>query len=86
ITGAARGLGVEVARQLADAGAQVLLSAREQENARGAAAKLCSAGDVRPLPVDLDVTDPDAGAATAAAIGAPSSPTPRSSSTPHALG
>jgi NAD(P)-dependent dehydrogenase (short-subunit alcohol dehydrogenase family) len=31
-------------------------------------AKLSSAGDVQALPVDLDITDPDAGAATAAAI------------------
>ena len=70
ITGATRGLGFEVARQLAGAGAQVLVSARSWEKARDAAATLGSAGDVRALPVDLDVGDPYAAVAAAAALGA----------------
>ena len=37
--------------------------------ALSAAAKLSSTGDVRALPVDLVIADPDADAATAAAIG-----------------
>jgi NAD(P)-dependent dehydrogenase (short-subunit alcohol dehydrogenase family) len=68
ITGAARGLGFEVARQLATAGVQVLVSARRQEIARDAAATLSAAGDVHALPVDLDVTDPGAGGAAASAL------------------
>jgi len=68
ITGAARGVGCEVARQLASADALVLVSARQQENAERAAAELGSAGNVRALPVDLDVSDPDAGAEAAAAL------------------
>jgi NAD(P)-dependent dehydrogenase (short-subunit alcohol dehydrogenase family) len=70
ITGAARGLGFEVARQLANAGARVVVTARQQRSARDAAAKLSCAGAVSALQVDLDVSDPDACAATAAAIGA----------------
>jgi NAD(P)-dependent dehydrogenase (short-subunit alcohol dehydrogenase family) len=69
ITGAARGLGFEVARQLANAGARVVVSARRQESAREAAAKLGSAGAVCALRVDLDVSDPAACATAAAAIG-----------------
>ena len=68
ITGAGRGLGFEVARQLAAAGAHVLVSARQQESAQAAAAELASVGEVHAVPVDLDVADPQAGGATAAAL------------------
>jgi NAD(P)-dependent dehydrogenase (short-subunit alcohol dehydrogenase family) len=70
LAGAARGLGFEAARQLATAGTHVLVSARRHEAAAEAAGKLTSAGEVRALRVDLDVTDPEAAMATAAAIGA----------------
>ena len=57
VTGAARGIGKEVARQLADLGATVLVSARNVDDARAAAKDLSAVGDVRALEVDLDVAD-----------------------------
>jgi NAD(P)-dependent dehydrogenase (short-subunit alcohol dehydrogenase family) len=58
VTGANRGIGREVARQLADRGFSVILTARDEAKAREAAAELGSDGaDVRPLA--LDVSDPD---------------------------
>ncbi|MGW0657623.1 SDR family NAD(P)-dependent oxidoreductase [Streptodolium elevatio] len=56
VTGANRGIGNEVARQLADQGHTVLLSARSAEAARDAAARLADR-DVHPLV--LDVVDGD---------------------------
>jgi NAD(P)-dependent dehydrogenase (short-subunit alcohol dehydrogenase family) len=57
VTGANRGIGLEVARQLADRGYEVLLSARDGEKASAAAEQLAQAtgGTVRPL--QLDVAD-----------------------------
>lgn len=56
VTGAAHGLGLEVARQLAAAGRHVIISARNPDDAAEAAR---SAGpDVSALPVGLDVADP----------------------------
>jgi NAD(P)-dependent dehydrogenase (short-subunit alcohol dehydrogenase family) len=57
VTGAARGIGKEVAGQLAERGATVLVSARDADHARAAAKDLRPVGDVRALEVDLDVTD-----------------------------
>jgi NAD(P)-dependent dehydrogenase (short-subunit alcohol dehydrogenase family) len=57
ITGATRGLGREVARQLAERGATVLVSARDPAKADQTAAELRQASDVRALPVGLDVND-----------------------------
>ena len=56
VTGANRGIGREVARQLADRGFTVILTARDEAKAREAATELAVAGDVRPLA--LDVSDP----------------------------
>ena len=68
VTGAGRGLGLEVARQLAGEGATVLVSARTAGQARTSSDQLRAAGDVRALPVDLDISHPNAGAAAATAV------------------
>ena len=69
VTGAARGIGLEVARQLAQRGATVLISARDAERARAAAREVADAGDVRPLSAGLDVADGASVRAAAAALG-----------------
>ena len=69
VTGAARGIGLEVARQLAQRGATVLISARDAERARAAAREIADAGDVRPLSAGLDVADGASVRAAAAALG-----------------
>lgn len=69
ITGATRGLGTEVARQLAERGATVLISGRDVAKATATAEQLRDAGDVRALRVDLDVTDEAAVNAAAATLG-----------------
>ena len=56
VTGANRGIGFEVCRQLASEGFVVVLTARSDVNARTAAGKLAKAGRVEPL--SLDVADP----------------------------
>jgi NAD(P)-dependent dehydrogenase (short-subunit alcohol dehydrogenase family) len=58
VTGANRGIGREVARQLAERGFEVLLSARDGEKARVAAEELAQStgGIIKPL--TLDVSDP----------------------------
>ena len=66
VTGAGKGIGKEVARQLAGLGATVLISARDADHARAATEELTLAGDVRALPVDLNVAD-DASVQEAAA-------------------
>jgi NAD(P)-dependent dehydrogenase (short-subunit alcohol dehydrogenase family) len=56
VTGGNRGLGLEVCRQLAQQGYQVVLTARDVEQAKRAAESLRGAGAVRAE--QLDVTDP----------------------------
>lgn len=56
VTGGARGLGVEVCRQLAQAGMTVWMTARDEDRATAVAAELASEGDVRSA--RLDITDP----------------------------
>jgi NAD(P)-dependent dehydrogenase (short-subunit alcohol dehydrogenase family) len=68
VTGATRGIGREVAAQLASRGFAVLVGARRVEAAVETAASLALHGDVTGLPVALDVADPASVAATADAI------------------
>lgn len=56
VTGANRGIGFEVTRQLAEGGLVVLLGSRDRDRGNVAAGKLAAAGDV--VPIRLDVTDP----------------------------
>jgi NAD(P)-dependent dehydrogenase (short-subunit alcohol dehydrogenase family) len=57
VTGANRGIGLEVARQLADRGHTVVLGSRDLDRGRCAAAALDSLAG-RVLPCQLDVADP----------------------------
>lgn len=68
VTGAARGIGAEVARQLAEAGYAVLVTARDPDAAAQHASALVAEGhDAVALP--LDVADPDSVADLAAELG-----------------
>ena len=58
VTGANRGIGREVARQLAERGYEVLLSARDEEKASAAAGELTESTGARIRPLTLDVSDP----------------------------
>jgi len=58
VTGGARGIGKEVARQLAADGMTVYIAARDPEAAQAAASELATAGDVRALAAELDVANP----------------------------
>jgi len=57
VTGANKGIGFEVARQLARQGFHVFLGARDAKAGRAAVEKLGSDGDVTFL--EIDITDPD---------------------------
>ncbi len=65
VTGANRGIGHEVARQLAGHGHTVIVGARDEDKARSAAEGL--SGDVHAL--TLDVSDPESVAAAAERVG-----------------
>ena len=56
VTGANRGIGLEIVRQLSRAGLLTVLASRDVEKGRAAAAKLASEG-IAPPAVALDVTD-----------------------------
>jgi NAD(P)-dependent dehydrogenase (short-subunit alcohol dehydrogenase family) len=56
VTGANRGIGLEVVRQLAQQGMTIILAARTDDKARDAAAPLITAG-LSVIPMHVDVTD-----------------------------
>jgi NAD(P)-dependent dehydrogenase (short-subunit alcohol dehydrogenase family) len=56
ITGANKGIGYEIARQLGSRGATVVIGARDIERGREASNQLC-AGQIDAIAVQLDVTD-----------------------------
>ncbi len=58
VTGANRGIGREVARQLAARGYSVLLSARDGEQAVAVAAEVAQSTGATVVPITLDVSDP----------------------------
>lgn len=58
VTGANRGIGLEIARQLAHRGLHVLLTGRREDRAREAAEELAGEG-LAVTPLQLDVTDAD---------------------------
>jgi NAD(P)-dependent dehydrogenase (short-subunit alcohol dehydrogenase family) len=68
VTGANRGIGREVARQLAERGYEVLLSARDPEKARLAVEEVAQQTGGRVHPLELDVADADSIAAAAARV------------------
>jgi NAD(P)-dependent dehydrogenase (short-subunit alcohol dehydrogenase family) len=65
VTGANRGIGREVARQLAERGYEVLLSARDGEQATAVAHELAQSTGASVTPLTLDVSDEQSVAAAA---------------------
>jgi NAD(P)-dependent dehydrogenase (short-subunit alcohol dehydrogenase family) len=68
VTGANRGIGREVARQLAERGYEVLLSARDGAKASAAAGELTASTGGVVTPLTLDVADPQSVADAAEAV------------------
>lgn len=60
VSGASRGLGREVVRQLGERGFQLVITARDQERLRESADEIARSTGVEPLAVAADVTDADA--------------------------
>jgi NAD(P)-dependent dehydrogenase (short-subunit alcohol dehydrogenase family) len=58
VSGSARGIGREVARQLAEGGHHVIVTARDPAAARRAVEELCDGGRLSLQPEQLDVADP----------------------------
>jgi NAD(P)-dependent dehydrogenase (short-subunit alcohol dehydrogenase family) len=68
VTGANRGLGLEIARQLSERGVIVMLGARDEVRGRRAVESL-AARDLSAAPLRLDVTDSASVASAASSIG-----------------
>lgn len=68
VTGANRGVGREVARQLAERGYRVLVSARDAKKAQEAADEIAQSSGGETLALTLDVADPQSIAAAAAQV------------------
>jgi len=69
VSGANRGIGREVVRQLAERGYEVLLGARDGQRAAEAAAELSQGSSLKIRPLVLDVSDPASIAAAREQIG-----------------
>lgn len=70
VTGANRGIGREVASQLAERGYHVLLTARDGEQASGAAQQIADSTGANVTALTLDVADPRSIAAAAESVSA----------------
>jgi NAD(P)-dependent dehydrogenase (short-subunit alcohol dehydrogenase family) len=70
VTGANRGIGREVARQLAQRGYEVILAARDPDKAAAAAAELAAGADAGVRALTLDVSDPQSIRAAADSVAA----------------
>jgi NAD(P)-dependent dehydrogenase (short-subunit alcohol dehydrogenase family) len=68
VTGANRGIGREVARQLAERGHDVLLTARDEQQARAAAKEIAEETGANVRALRLDVSDPQNIDAVAASV------------------
>jgi NAD(P)-dependent dehydrogenase (short-subunit alcohol dehydrogenase family) len=68
VSGANRGIGREVANQLAARGYSVILTARDEAKARAAADDLQASTGGKVTPLQLDVADPESIAAAAASV------------------
>ncbi len=68
VTGASRGIGKEVARQLAARGYDVLVSARDGKQAAAVAQELAQNGGGELTPLELDVADPQSIAVAAGRV------------------
>jgi len=68
VTGANRGIGREVARQLVGAGYTVILTARDGAKARAAAQELEQEHGAKLVPRELDVSDPESIASAAGQV------------------
>lgn len=68
VTGANRGIGREVARQLAERGHRVILTARDEAKARAAADEISASTGGAVTPLQLDVADPESIDVAAAAM------------------
>lgn len=68
VTGAGRGLGFEMAKALALAGARVAINGRDAARLEAAAGRIAEAGGHMPRPLAFDVADIDAGREAIAAL------------------
>ena len=68
VTGANRGIGREVARQLAAQGMHVIVTARDEKKAQDAAEAIAAETGVAVTPLALDVADPDSIALASARV------------------
>jgi uncharacterized protein len=68
VTGASAGIGVEIAKELAGRGHNVVLVARREERLRALATELEESNGIRAVPIACDLTDPSARARLTAQV------------------